>query len=97
MLPPRPETESTHTRRKQRSRPKRRELFYPAHPDQLNQGNARKYFLHLLQPEQLQQRVISAKKAHLIISAYRVLALSNEWLEKLFCPQCGISRWCHVT
>ena len=89
MLPPRPETESIHTRRKQRSRPKRRELFCPAHPDQLIQGNGRKYFLHLLQPEQLQQRGISAKKAQLIINAYPVLVLSNEWLEELFCPQCG--------
>ena len=23
--------------------------------------------------------------------------LSNEWLEELFCPKCGNSRWCHVT
>ena len=22
--------------------------------------------------------------------------LSNEWLEELFCPKCGSSRWCHV-
>ena len=96
MLPPRPETESIHTRRKQRSRPKRRELFCPAHPDQLIQGNGRKYFLHLLQPEQLQQRGISAKKAQLIINAYPVLVLSNEWLEELFCPQCGTNRGCHI-
>jgi hypothetical protein len=25
-----------------------------------------------------------------------VLVLSNEWLEELFCPQCGSSHWCHV-
>ena len=26
-----------------------------------------------------------------------MLVLSNEWLEELFCPGCGTSRWCHVT
>ena len=46
--------------------------------------------------EHLQQRGISAKKAQLIINAYPVLVLSNEWLEELFCPVCGTSRWCHV-
>ena len=77
-------------------RPKKRELFCPAHPEQLIQGNGKKYYLHLLQPEQLEQRGISAKKAQLIINAYPVLVLSNEWLEELFCPECGTSRWCHV-
>jgi hypothetical protein len=37
-------------------RPKKRELFCPTHPEQLIQGNGKKYYLHLLQPEQLQQR-----------------------------------------
>ena len=50
-----------------------------------------------MQPEQLQQRGINAKKAQLILQAYPVLVLSNEWLEELFCPRCGSSRWCHVT
>ena len=36
-------------------------------------------------------------KAQLVIEAYPVLVLSNEWLEELFCPQCGSNRWCHVT
>jgi len=39
---------------------------------------AKKYYLHLLQPDQLQQRGIKAKKAELIINAYPVLVLSNE-------------------
>ena len=39
---------------------------------------------------------MSEKKARLIINAYPVLVLSNEWLEELFCPKCGMSRWCHV-
>ncbi len=37
------------------------------------------------------------KRAQLVIEAYPVLVLSNEWLEELFCPQCGCGRWCHVT
>ena len=79
-----------------RRRPKGRELVCPAHAEQRIEGNGRKYFLHLLTPEQLRERGISDKKARLIIDAYPVLVLSNEWLEELFCPQCGSSRWCHV-
>jgi hypothetical protein len=40
---------------------------------------------------------MSHKRAWLIIEAYPFLVLCNEWLEELFCPQCGGSRWCHVT
>lgn len=78
-------------------RPKRREIFCPAHPEQRLEGNGRKYFLHLLSIEQLKQRGMSDKKARLVIQAYPVLVLSNEWLEELFCPHCGGNRWCHVT
>jgi hypothetical protein len=39
---------------------------------------------------------MSDKKARLVIQAHPVLVLSNEWLEELFCPKCGTSRWCHV-
>ena len=81
---------------KQRQRSKKRKLLCPAHPDQKIEGNGKKYFLHLLNPTELQQRGISSKKAQLILNAYPVLVLSNEWLEELFCPQCGTSRWCHV-
>ena len=89
--------ESTQTQRRQRHRrPKRRALFCPAHPDQRIEGNGRKYFLHLLSPEELQQRGMTSKQARLVIHAYPVLVLSNEWLEELFCPQCGTSRWCHI-
>ncbi len=81
---------------KHNRRPKKRQLFCPAHPEQPIEGNGRKYYLHLLQPEQLQQRGISAKRAQLIIHAYPVLVLSNEWLEELYCPKCGSMHWCHV-
>ncbi len=77
-------------------RPRRRELRCPAHPEQPIAGNGRKYFLHLLTPEQLRARGMGDRRAKLVIQAYPVLVLSNEWLEELFCPQCGTSRWCHV-
>ena len=60
-------------------------------------GNGKKYFLHLLTEEQLQQRGMRHRKTQLVIEGYPVVVLSNEWLEELFCPQCGESRWCHIT
>ena len=81
--------------RRQR-RPKKRELFCPAHPNQQIQGNGKKYYLHLLQPEQLVMRGIPAQKARLIINAFPVFVLSHEWLESLYCPKCGQSHWCYV-
>lgn len=77
-------------------RPKSRQLFCPAHPEQQIKGNGRKYFLHLVQPEELRARGMSDKKARLVIQTHPVVVLSNEWLEELFCPACGANRWCHV-
>jgi len=37
-------------------RPNQRELICKAHLKQLIQGNGKKYYLHLLQPDQLQQQ-----------------------------------------
>ena len=87
--PPKQPDAATRPKNRRNRRPKRRELFCPAHPEQRIEGNGQKYFLHLLSPEQLQQRGISAKRAQLIINAYPVLVLSNEWLEELYCPKCG--------
>ncbi|MGB5135662.1 MAG: hypothetical protein WBN89_10865 [Prochlorococcaceae cyanobacterium] len=78
-------------------RPQRRELSCPAHSESTLVGTGRKYFLHLLTPEELRQRGLSEKRAKLVIQAYPVLVLSNEWLEQLWCPECGESRWCHIT
>jgi hypothetical protein len=91
-----PTAESGAPARRSRRRPDRRELFCPAHPDQRIEGNGRKYFLHLLTPEQLRQRGMAERRAKLVIQSYPVLVLSSEWLEELFCPQCGSNRWCHV-
>ena len=40
---------------------------------------------------------MTAKTARLVINAYPVFVLSNEWLEELFCEQCGANHWYHVT
>lgn len=88
---------SSHSPKSRRQRPQKRQLFCPAHPDQLISGNGSKHFLHLLTPEELKARGMSDRRAKLVIQAYPVLVLSNEWLEELFCPKCGASRWCHVT
>lgn len=77
-------------------RPKRRRLLCPAHPEQRIEGNGKKYFLHLLTPEALKVRGMSDKRARLVIAAYPVFVLSNEWLEELFCFKCGCNRWCHL-
>ncbi len=83
--------------RKPRQRPQRRLLCCPAHPEQRLGGSGRKYHLHLLTAEQLKARGMADKRARLVIQAYPVLVLSDEWLEELFCPACGVSRWCHVS
>jgi hypothetical protein len=75
---------SSDDQQKGRRRSKKREIFCPAHPEKRITGNGKKYFLHLLTSEQLRQRGMPDKKARLIINAYPVLVLSNEWLEELF-------------
>ena len=74
-------------------RPIGRQLLCPVHQDQILRGNGKKYFLHLLSAEALQQRGMPAKTAQLVINAYPVFVLSNEWLEELFCEQCGNNHW----
>ena len=93
---PQKRAQSENSTKRHNRRTKKRRLFCPSHPEQRIEGNGKKYYLHLLQPEELQQRGFNTKKAQLIIDAYPVLVLSNEWLEELFCPICGTSRWCHV-
>lgn len=82
--------------RRLRGRSRRRQLFCPAHPEQRVYGKGPRYFLHLLSAEELRQRGMGEKKAQLVIRAYPVLVLRSEWLEELFCPECGQSHWCHV-
>jgi hypothetical protein len=69
----------------------------PAHPQQRIGGTGKKYYLHVLSAEELKARGMPEKKAKLVIQSYPVLVLGDEWLEELFCPACGTSRWCHVS
>jgi hypothetical protein len=85
------------SQRRPRRRQPRRDLRCPAHPEQELAGGGRRYFLHLLRAEELIQRGMPPGRSRLVIAAYPVLTLSNEWLEELFCQKCGLSRWCHVT
>jgi hypothetical protein len=82
---------------RQRQRPRRRQLLCPAHPQQRIGGTGKKYYLHVLSAEELKARGMPEKKAKLVIQSYPVLVLGDEWLEELFCPACGTSRWCHVS
>ena len=79
-----------------RSPRRRRFLPCPCHPEQALQGNGKKYYLHLLSPQELQQRGMPSRKARLLIQAYPVFVLSTEWLEQLYCRSCEQLRWCHV-
>ena len=81
---------------KRNRRTKSRELLCPLHPEVKLLGNGKKYFLHLLSPEELRQRGMSDKKAKLIINAYPVLVLSNEWLEELYCVKCQLLQWYYI-
>lgn len=82
---------------RRRRTPTGRKLACPTHPDQLLLGNGRKYYLHLLTSEELVTRGMAAGKAKLVINAYPVLVLSNEWLEELYCASCGQKRGYHLT
>jgi len=83
-----------------RRRSRKRQLFCPAHADHLLAGGGKRYFLHLLSAEELTQRGMKAAKAKLLISAYPVFTLSDEWLEELFCPSAAWldgAMWCAIT
>lgn len=86
---------SDQSRRRPR-KPKGRALLCPTHPEERLLGQGRKYFLHLLTSEQLTARGMPAGKARLVIQAYPVLVLSNEWLEEFYCSSCGQNRWYHL-
>ena len=66
---------------RQKRRLNGRQLFRSVRPEQQIAGNGKKYFLHMLSREQLKARGMSDKRAQLVINAYPVLVLSNEWLE----------------
>ena len=77
-------------------RKKNRGICCQSHPEQIVEGNGKKYFLHLLTPEELTKRGFTSKTARLLINAFPVYVISNEWLEQLYCPKCNCNRWYHI-
>ena len=61
---------SSGNQRTRSRRPQKRQLCCPAHPEQLLEGNGKKYFLHLLKPEELRQRGMNHQRSLLVIKAY---------------------------
>lgn len=97
MEPNTPITEQAEEKRKRRQKPNgRQNLRCPVHPSEKITGNGKKYFLHLVTQKELEERGMPSRKARLVISAYPVLTLSNEWLESLYCAECGQSQWYHL-
>lgn len=83
--------------RRQRRRPRRRELHCPRHPEQRIFSVSPKHHLYLTDVGQLMIRGLSKRRADELLAAYkRVLPLSNEWIECFWCEDCGTSTWWHV-
>jgi hypothetical protein len=74
--------------KRQRDRRPNHYLLCPVHPEQRISSNQRRYYLHLLTPEELRQRGMNDKRARQVIQVYPGLVLHNEWLEELYCPSC---------
>lgn len=78
-------------------RPARRELFCPHHPEQRLFSVSAKHHLYLTEAGPLILRGLSKRRADELLSAYRkVLPLTDEWIERFWCEQCGSSSWWHV-
>ncbi|MFM7085521.1 MAG: hypothetical protein ACKOXO_00770 [Cyanobium sp.] len=84
--------------RRERRRPRRRELHCPLHPEQRLFSVSPKHHLYLTDVGQLMIRGLSKRRADELLAAYRrVLPLTNEWLECFWCDDCATSTWWHVT
>ncbi|MEL7355034.1 MAG: hypothetical protein AAFN40_00590 [Cyanobacteria bacterium J06560_6] len=52
--------------------------------------------LYADQPEQLQSKGLSRKKATMLIAQKTTIALNQEWLEAFWCSECYETQWYHV-
>lgn len=83
--------------RPRRSRPKRRELFCPLHPEERLYSVSPKHHLYLTDVGQLVVRGLRRSKAAEVMQAYRhVVPLTDEWLESFWCDGCRTTTWWHV-
>jgi len=85
IVVPKANSSATPSRGK-RSSSRKRELFCPTHPDQLLAGGDKRYHLHLLTAEELQQRGKPARKATLLNSAYPSSASATRGLKSCSAP-----------
>ena len=91
-------SDSTPGGRRERRRPRRRELHCPLHPEQRLFSVSPKHHLYLTDVGQLMIRGLSKRRADELLAAYkRVLPLTNEWIECFWCEDCATSTWWHVT
>ncbi len=86
----------TQRRQRNRNRSKRRAIFCPVHQTYLD-SVSQKYPLYASEPEHLQQRGISRRRALTAIAGYAgAVPLTGEWLEAFWCDHCQETNWYHV-
>jgi hypothetical protein len=80
-----------------RSRPARRRLLCPLHPEAQLLSVSPKISLYVTELGQLLARGHSRSTAGSLLHAYRsVVPLENEWLEGFWCEACQQTTWWHV-
>ncbi len=80
---------------KNRTRPKRRNIYCPIHECYLD-STSKKYYLFADEPEQLQARGVGRQAAHSLIRYHTTVSISGEWLEAFWCDRCQSTQWYYV-
>jgi hypothetical protein len=78
-----------------RKRSKRRAIHCPIHGCHL-ESTSPKYALYADKVEHLQQRGMGRYRAMTVVASRGTVALSGEWLEAFWCPECQAQDWYHV-
>jgi hypothetical protein len=78
-----------------RKRSQRRALYCLEHGCYLDSAS-RKYPLYADRPEHLQQRGFNRKKALTLVNSCTAVPIQGEWLEALWCEECGEVQWYHI-
>jgi hypothetical protein len=80
---------------KNRTRPKRRDIYCPVHQCYLD-STSKKYYLFADDPDQLQARGIDRLSAQRLIRFHTTVSISGEWLEAFWCDRCQTTQWYYV-
>ncbi|WP_071932319.1 hypothetical protein [Picosynechococcus sp. PCC 8807] len=86
---------STKRRDRHRKRSKRRAIFCPIHQCYLD-SVSQKHRIYADQPDHLQSRGLSRRKALLLVATKTTVPLDGEWLEAFWCKCCQETKWYHV-